>query len=381
MKKLIKSSLAILALLPVVSLYFVASENEPLQANLPTTDKVYNITFEGGGAFDLKPGDVIPNPTYTGSVPEGQQFNGWANDEGFSVGQTLPELEAAQKTIIFTPVFVTAEQQPTPPPAPQPTPEIKVRYETDHNDITMVKPSDLSQDVLALANVKVYKIVDTYLGDQLVTAGPREEVTAVITNNGIGAEAGQTYPVEYRAADDENAKVFSCNFLLVPATTTISEDRALGINIAKGDITITNQEARNLTTTDELIALNGVTAFNAQAMETVAVINNETLTTINSGKAGTYQIQYGILRSRTPFIATTTITVEPGIEVPPTQLAGGVDTSQVAQTTGNNKIVSQTGEEISIVGARTGVASAMSILVIYLVVSSTLLVILTKSKR
>lgn len=376
MKKLLKSCLIILAFIPFVSGIVLANEKNISLLDLPTTEKVYNVVFNGGPTLQLKPGETIPNPDYTGDVPSGKQFSGWINDT-YQVGQTLPNLDSASLTINFEPTFSDVVV-PQPPVA---QPEYRVRYETEHNDVTMIHLSEIDGDVLGLANAKVYKITDTYLNGQLVSAGERVKVPAEVVLNQIGANYGEKYPVTYKPVDADNLISFVCNFMPVPNTTTISEDRALGINISNGNITISNEEARNIRTANDLISLNQVTAFNTSTIEQVAVVNNTDLSSINSGKAGTYTIEYGILKNRTPFIATATITVQPGIEVESTPIEGAVDVSQVAQNTGNNKTNTSMSEKTNTQGVRTGVSSSTVLVASMLLVSVFGLVLLYNRRK
>lgn len=360
MNKIIKTGLIACSIIPIATnaIPVSASEVDANSKNMPSIDKVYTIIF-GTETYTLKPGDTIPNPTYTGTVPSGKEFSGWQNDK-YSVGQTLPALSGTSETIVFQATFSDVSNPQPQPPTSQPQPVITHDYlfNSTHQNI-MVKESEVGNvDYLQLAKATILKTTITK-SDGVVTNTKTEPVTPVVTNSTVQAKSGQ-YFVEFNGTGNDllpnPGKVI---VTVVPNNTVIDDDRALGILINNPQISITASEAQKITSGEELVKLNGVVAFNNASYETVAVINNESLLSINSGKPGVYTIKYGILRGRAnPLVAEASIEVkaEPGVtEQNPTPIPG-VEESKVAGRTGNAQIVENSGSTTN-KGVRTSANS------------------------
>ena len=96
MKKMIYSIILILSLLPI-------------NINIKAEDNEYQIIYNDIDLkLTLKIGDIIPNPEYTKELPEGMEFCGWYNSDGFLVGSEIIALEET-KTIIFNPIIQQKE--------------------------------------------------------------------------------------------------------------------------------------------------------------------------------------------------------------------------------------------------------------------------------
>lgn len=283
------------------------------------------------------------------------------------------------------------------PPVHVPTIKQEVTYDgTSTSPNIIIKQSEIGSDLVGLAGLSVSKTTKTF-SDGVLTDTDTSDVTPIIKNQPTNQIGVQTITYGTEGTD----KTWTFNVNVVDDTTIISQDRYLGMQIAKPEITLTQSQAQKLKTVDDFIATNGVTAFDASgATQTVSMPKQVGAMDVFAGKVGTHTVEYGIAkqyntRGTGAFTATATITVveDPKVPTPinPDAIVDGlVDKEQLKDENGNqvakveqhqeDKVVQQGGTYQPKSSVQTGIATTSIALTAVIGISVLGLLFMKKNK-